>query len=76
MDCVPNCQKITGNSRVRNGLIKAEDGSELSSGEYELARQAEHFCEVLNRPVPVIQAQVEDPQDTPHQHWEVYGGES
>ena len=35
----------------------------LSNGKDKLARWAEHFCEVLNRPAPAIPAQVKDPWD-------------
>ena len=43
-------KKITGSSKASTGPVKAKDGTLLSKGEDKLARWAEHFKEVLNRP--------------------------
>ena len=43
-------KKITGSSKASTGPAKAKDGSLLSKGEDKLARWAEHFKKVLNRP--------------------------
>ena len=56
-------KKITGGSRARSWLIKAEDGTLLSSGEDKLIRWEEHVNEVLSRPVPTMSVQVKDPFD-------------
>ena len=57
-------KKITGSSKPGSGSIMAKDGTLLSQGEDKLARWAEHFSEVLNRPAPTIPAQVEESTNT------------
>ena len=57
-------KKVTSSTSSKSGPIKAKDGTLLSSGEEKLARWAEHFSEVLNRPEPATPAQPEDPVST------------
>ena len=54
-------KKATGGSRARSGSMKEKDGTPLSSGEDKLTRWEEHFNEVLNRPVPSMTVQLNDP---------------
>ncbi|CAH1239030.1 Hypp5694 [Branchiostoma lanceolatum] len=57
-------KKITGSSKAHSGPVKAKDGTLLSKGEDKLARWAEHFEEVLNRPDPTSPPTVFD--EPPH----------
>ena len=54
-------KKITGSSKASSGPVKAKDGTLLSKGEDKLARWAEHFKEVLNRPEPASPAVTDEP---------------
>ena len=54
-------KKITNNTSTRSAPIKSKDGRVLSKGEEKLARWAEHFKEVLNRPQPDTPAEPCEP---------------
>ena len=64
MQTVPNCQKSLAIPVEEVDQSKQKMAYLLSHGKDKVARWAEHFCEVLNRPAPAIPAQVEDPGDT------------
>ena len=49
--------------QARSGPIKAKDGCLISKGEDKLERWAEHFEEVLNRPVSNTPAQTVSSHD-------------
>ena len=54
-------KKITGSSKASTGPVKAKDGTLLSKRDDKLARWAEHFKEVLNRPEPASPAVTDEP---------------